>query len=49
VLRHRRLADLHAFPQRAGVHAAARQLLEDRAAGRIGQSLEDIVLDHANI
>jgi hypothetical protein len=38
---HDRLADLHAFAQRAGVHAAARRLLEDGAAGRVGQGLEE--------
>src|SRR5256885_1107331 len=48
MLGHGRLADLHPLAQRAGMHAASRQLLEDGAARRVGQGLEDVVLGHGD-
>jgi hypothetical protein len=48
VLGHGGLTDRHAIAQSAGIHASGRQLLKDRATGGISQSLEDVVLYHAN-
>ena len=44
MLRHRRLADRHAAPEIARVHAPDRQLFEHGAACGIGQRPEDVAL-----
>ena len=49
MLRHRRLADRHASPQIARVHAPTCELLEHAATRRIRQRLEDVTLHAGQI